>query len=94
MSDPVWKEGAVVNVALDDMGPRPMRVTSMRRTGPNTTDITLEAVPGPDVVLCTCPYIDGPTGVRMGTSRACAMHGEGGKERAAALLARLGGGAL
>lgn len=76
MADVTWKEGTTVSVMLDGERTRTMRVVCMRRAGPNTVDLTLEAVSGPDDLLCTCPYIEGPFGVRMGTNRACAMHGE------------------
>ncbi len=70
------KEGAIVMFSDVGREPREMRVTRVRRTGPSTTDVTLEAVSGPDELCCTCPYVDGPSGRRMGTSRTCEMHGE------------------
>lgn len=41
------KEGAIVMFS-DDGGSREMRVTRVRRTGPNTTDLTLEVASGPN----------------------------------------------
>lgn len=76
MAETTWKEGAVVSVTLDGKGPREMRAVCVRRAGPNTVDLTLEAVGGPAEILCTCQYIEGSFGVRMGTSRTCATHGE------------------
>lgn len=72
-----WKEGAIV--MFSDVGeePREMRVTRVRRTGPSTTDVTLEAVSGPSELRCTCPYtyVQGRLS-GIGTSRTCEMHGE------------------
>lgn len=71
-----WKAGALVSVQLTDGPPREMRIATVRRTGPGTVDVTLEAVSGPDELVCTCPLLEGPGGVRMGISLRCEMHGE------------------
>lgn len=76
VSDKIWKEGQIVSIQLDGETTREMRVVSARRTGPGTVNISLEAVSGPDEIVCTCPYIEGPSGVRMGTSLTCEMHGK------------------
>ena len=78
VKEPMWKEGAVVSVALDGEEPRAMRVVRMRRSGPNTIDLALEAASGPNEIVCTCPYRADAGGMLtgVGTSRTCEMHGD------------------
>lgn len=57
-----WKAGALVSVQLMDGPPREMRIATVCRTGPGTVDVTLEAVSGPDELVCTCPLLEGPGG--------------------------------
>lgn len=53
-----WKAGALVSVQLTDGPPREMRIATVRRTGPGTADVTLEAVSGPDeLVYEECPTL-------------------------------------
>lgn len=60
-----WKEGAIV--MFSDVGdePREMRVTRVRRAGPSTTDVTLEAVSDSSELRRACPVDSLPYAVSV-----------------------------